>query len=217
MKQPSIISLNIGMPRIVRYEDRDVATAIFKQPVDDGAFLTRTGFLGDKQGDLKNHGGLDKAACVHAYEHYSYWQEELNRQLAPGAFGENLTIAGMPEEAVCIGDLYQIGGAVVQVSQPRQPCYKINIRLDAENMPARIEGQGSTGYYLRVIEEGKIMNADVPTLLKRHPLHVSVAYVNQITHHEKQNREGIERILSVEALSDSWRNRLAARLNGRPE
>ncbi|WCK52714.1 MOSC domain-containing protein [Aneurinibacillus sp. Ricciae_BoGa-3] len=216
MVRPSIISVNIGMPKVIRYADREVSTAIFKERVDTGALLTRTGFLGDKQGDLKNHGGLDKAACVHAFEHYPYWQEELKLKLAPGAFGENLTIAGMPEEAVCIGDLYQIGEAVVQVSQPRQPCYKINIRLDAQNMPARIEEHGSTGYYLRVIEEGKIMNSDVPALLKRDPLGVSVAYVNRITHHEKDNTQGIERILSVEALSDSWRDRLAARLKDRP-
>src|SRR5262245_25686856 len=119
-----IVSLNLGQPEELVYFGKEVVTGGWKRPVPS-ARLGRTGFEGDAQADLKNHGGPHKSACVYSFDHYPYWEQVLGQTLAPGAFSENLTIAGLHERDVCVGDVFRVGQALVQISQPRQPCSKL--------------------------------------------------------------------------------------------
>ncbi len=210
----NIISLNVGKPTIITYRGQEISTGIYKNPVDGPLYLSKTQLTGDGQADLKYHGGVEKAVCVYSYEHYPYWEKELARPLAFGAFGENLTVTGMLEADVCIGDTFQWGEAVVQVSQPRQPCHKLAKKYDLIDMPVRVQNSGFTGFYLRVLTEGTVAKTDQIKLLQRHPQQVTLTYANQIMHHDKHDREGLERLLAVAELSSSWRNTFEKRLNG---
>ena len=212
MQSNEIVSLNVGLPKQVTYQQKDVTTGIFKTATDSPLFLSFSNFEGDGQGDLVHHGGRDKAVCVYAYEHYAYWEKELNKPLSYGAFGENITVKGLVEMDVCIGDIFQLGKAVVQISQPRQPCYKLSMKHDEPELLLKVQDTGYTGYYFRVLEEGMVSKADGISLLQRHPKEITVAYANRMMHHEKQNSEGIKRILEVEELSSNWRSTFQKRL-----
>lgn len=205
MGKAAIVSLNVGTPSPLAYPDREVLTGIMKRPVSGRVFLSKLNFEGDAQADLIHHGGEEKAVCVYPYEHYAYWERELNRPLKYGAFGENLTTEGLLEQKVCIGDVYQIGEAIVQVSQPRQPCFKLSLKYGLPELPVKFQDTGYTGYYFRVLQEGYVGKGDALILLRRHPCGVTISFANQIMHHDKHNLEGINRILAVESLSGSWR------------
>jgi MOSC domain-containing protein YiiM len=207
-----IISIHVGKPKPVLHQGKELETGIYKSPVASPIRLARLNFEGDGQADLEHHGGPDKAVCVYCEEHYPYWEKELRRSLNRGAFGENVTVQGMTEAEVCIGDIYRLGEAVVQISQPRQPCFKLGMRHDVADLPVKVQTTGFTGYYFRVLEEGTVASGSEVKLLERHPAGITVAYANRIKYHEKKNREGIERILSVKELSDSWRASLISRL-----
>ncbi|UFJ41447.1 MOSC domain-containing protein [Brevibacillus humidisoli] len=209
-----IVSINVGEPITILYGGREVTTGIYKSPVNEPLYLTELNFAGDAQADLVYHGGKEKAVCVYSHEHYPYWERELNRTLNKGAFGENLTVTGMLESEVCIGDIYRVGEAVVQVSQPRQPCHKLAKRYDISELPLWVQNTGYTGFYFRVLEEGWVTPEDGLTLEQRHPMEVTVAFANQVMHHDKQNTEGINRLLDVKELSTSWRATLEKRLRG---
>jgi MOSC domain-containing protein YiiM len=209
-----IVSLNVGKPMTVTYNGKELSTGIYKSPVQAPVFLSKLNFDGDGQADLVYHGGVDKAVCVYSYEHYPYWEKELERELPLGAFGENLTVKGIREEDVCIGDIFQLGEAVVQISQPRQPCHKLAKRYDIPTLPVLVQNTGFTGFYFRVLEEGWVKPDDSLRLLTRHPQEITVSFANQIMHHDRQNQEGIEKILDVKELSDSWRKTFRKRLQG---
>ncbi|TNJ62727.1 MOSC domain-containing protein [Paenibacillus hemerocallicola] len=211
----SIVSLNVGKPQSFIYKGKEVPTGIFKKPADDGPIaLTALNFEGDGQADPVNHGGLDKAICVYPYEHYSYWEKELGRKLDFGAFGENLTVLGLTEDRVCIGDIYAVGDVRLQVTQPRQPCHKLAKKYDLPELPVLVQNTGYTGFYLRVLAPGLFDRTLPLTLAERHPHGITVAYANQIKHHDKQNIEGIRAILAVRELSESWRASFEKRLSG---
>ncbi len=131
-----------------------------------------------------------------------------------GAFGENLTIKGLLESDVCIGDVFKLGKAIVQVSQPRQPCYKLSIKYGVPDMPLKVQQTGYTGFYFRVLEEGVVSKADGLSLLHHHPKAITVSFANRIMHQEKDHIEGIKQILEVEELSVNWRNTFLKRLAG---
>lgn len=209
-----IVSINVGKPVTVDYRGRKIETGIFKSPVSEPLFLAELNFAGDEQADRVHHGGKDKAVCVYAFEHYPYWQENLNRTLSLGAFGENLTVKGLLETDVHIGDIFSLGEAVVQVSQPRQPCYKLALKYDCKDLPLRFQNSGYTGFYFRVLQEGWVKPDQPLKRLQRHPRQVTVAFANRIMHHEKANRQGVRKILEVDALSESWRKTLRKRLDG---
>jgi MOSC domain-containing protein YiiM len=166
--------------------------------------LTNQGFEGDGVGDLKHHGGSDKAVCVYAIYHYEYWEKMLGRKLPDAAFGENFTVTDMNEDGVCIGDIYRAGTATVQVSQPRQPCSTLAARYGREDFVKLVVDSGRTGFYLRVLEGGRVKTGDGLFLVEQDPRRVSIAFANRIYHHERKNREGIETVLAVPALSESW-------------
>ena len=214
MKIGEIVSLNIGKPIDVSFPSKAIATGIFKTPVDEPLFLSSIKFTGDGQADLVHHGGKDKAVCVYPFEHYPYWENELGRTLDPGAFGENLTIRGLVETDICIGDIFKLGDALVQISQPRQPCYKLSLRYDSPDMPLKVQDTGYTGFYFRVLEEGMVSKSSRLTKISSHPKAITVAYANQLMHHRKDDLEGMKRILEVEELSESWRSTFLKRLEG---
>lgn len=214
MSSYEIVSINTGKPQPLQYQKKEISSGIFKRPVDKALFLSRLNFDGDGQADLKHHGGKDKAVCVYPYEHYSFWEKELNTNFELGAFGENLTSRGLLETEVCIGDIFELGEAVVQVSQPRQPCYKLAARYGYPEMPLRVEETGYTGFYFRVLKEGMVSPGGSLKLVSRHSKAVTLAFANQMMHREKENGDGMRRILDVEELSESWRSTFLKRLGG---
>jgi MOSC domain-containing protein YiiM len=148
-----IISLNVGLPSAQRYEGRKVITGGTKKPVTR-AVLRFGNFDGDRQADQVNHGGLEKAVCVYPFDHYPYWNRQLGHDLQPGAFSENLTVSGAIETEVCVGDVFRIGEATVQVSQPRMPCTKLASKNGSKMLPKLIANVGYTGFYMSVLSEG---------------------------------------------------------------
>ncbi len=214
MGQVELLSLNVGLPKQVQFRQKDVSTGIFKTATDEALYLSYLNFEGDGQGDLVHHGGREKAVCVYPFEHYPFWEKELKRPLEYGALGENLTTMGLLETEVCIGDVFELGKAIVQISQPRQPCYKLTIRYGVPEMLLKVQETGFTGFYFRVLAEGLVSRNDKLALLHRHPQKVTVSYANRIMHHEKENIEGMERMLEVEELSVNWKQTFQKRLKG---
>lgn len=200
-----IESLTIGLPKKEIFGGREILTGICKNPVSGPLRLGRLGFAGDGVGDTKHHGGPDKAVCIYSSDHYPYWKDVLGITLPVAAFGENLTISGLTEKDVCIGDIFQLGSAVVQVSQPRQPCKTLAARYGRTDMVKLVVDSGRTGFYCRILGEG-VVEKDSPFALKvRDPHEITIAFANNIYHHEKKNCAGIRKILDVPALSESWR------------
>ncbi|HGG0584617.1 MULTISPECIES: MOSC domain-containing protein [Bacillus] len=209
-----LLSLNIGLPKEVTYGGKVIHTGINKKQVKEPVYLSFVKFNGDGQADLVHHGGVDKAVCVYTGDHYPYWEKELNQDLVYGAFGENITVSGMREEDVCIGDMFELGEAIVQVTQPRQPCFKLAKKYNIPKLPLYFQETGYTGFYFRVLKEGWVSSVDTLKSLQSDPKGVSVAFANRIMHKEKQNIEGVKRILEVNALSSSWRKSFEKRISG---
>ncbi|MBW4838120.1 MAG: MOSC domain-containing protein [Paenibacillaceae bacterium] len=212
-EQIAIRSLNVSKPIEVEHQGKTVRTGIFKMPVKETLHLSTVNFIGDEQADLRFHGGPDKAVCVYPFERYSYWEERFGITLDFGAFGENLTTEGMLEEEIRIGDRFRLGEAVVQVSQPRQPCFKLGVKHGLPELQLEIQQTGYTGYYFRVLREGEVRPDDPLELIDRHPAGVTLAFANRIMHVDKEDADGIRRLLAVEELSANWRETLTARLS----
>lgn len=200
-----IHSLNVGAVATHAYEGRNVATGFFKYPVTGTLHLSASGFAGEQQADLVHHGGPEKAVLLYAAEHYPHWEAFLGRAPGPAVLGENLTVTGMTEEQVHIGDTYQVGTAVVQVCQPRVPCFKANLRHGHPGILAEVVRTGYSGYYVRVLTEGQVSTGDSLTLLNRPAGAPTVAWANYIFHHDRKNRAGVLRLLETEGLAAVWR------------
>jgi MOSC domain-containing protein YiiM len=198
-------------------DDEGWVSGIFKGVVAGPRFLGKTNLVGDAQGDLKNHGGVDKAVCVYAYEHYGHWQRQFGlAEVATGAFGENFTTSGLVESEICIGDTWAVGAAqevVVQLSQPRQPCWKLARRWQVADMVEQVQRMGYTGWYFRVLQEGMVEAGDGLTLLDRPYPRWTLAEANRVMHHDKEDWESIAELMEVPLLSASWRNSLRRRVN----
>ncbi len=163
-----LLSIQVGHPRQVKWRRRTVTTGIYKEPVAGRIRLRRNNLEGDKQADLRVHGGWDKAVYVYPSEHYAFWRSELPGQYLPyGMFGENFTTEGLDESSVRIGDRFRVGGAVVEVTQPRVPCYKLAVRFGRPDMPQRFHASARCGFYLAVREEGEVGAGDEWKLLAR--------------------------------------------------
>lgn len=199
-----IQSLNIGLPKLEHFHGKEFLTGMCKKPVAGELLLSKQGFEGDGVGDRKHHGGEDKAVCTYSLDHYPYWGSVLGIAMPEAAFGENLSVSDMVEDDVFVGDSFRIGTAVVQVSQPRQPCGTLAARFGRADFVKMVVDSGRTGFYFRVLTEGLVKVGDRVNLLERDPRAVSIAFANNIFHHDRQNREGLEKVLSVPALSDSW-------------
>ena len=210
----SLISLNVGQPRPLAYRGKHVPSSFRKAPVQaaEALWLGETGLEGDAQADLKNHGGPDKAVCVYPLEHYPYWSARLGRNLSPGAFGENFSTERLLEREVYVGDVYRVGGAVVQVSQPRQPCFKMAARHGVKDLAWWVQETGFTGFYFRCLEPGEVRVGGDIALLERSAPEVTVEEANRVMHHDKRDFAGIERLLAVPELSANWRRAFEKRL-----
>jgi MOSC domain-containing protein YiiM len=206
-----IISLNVGLPSAQRYEGRRVITAGAKKSVPR-AVLRFGNFDGDRQADQVNHGGFEKAVCVYPFDHYPYWRRQLGRNLRPGAFSENLTVSGAIETEVCVGDVFQIGEATVQVSQPRMPCAKLAGKNESKLLPKLIANIGYTGFYMRVLSEGLVAADDSFDLLRAHPDRITIAEVNSIIYEKSNDVALIKRLSELAEFSEVGRTLFAQRL-----
>jgi MOSC domain-containing protein YiiM len=179
-----LLSVNVGRPRSVESRGRTVRTAIFKEPVLFRVHVGLTNLDGDRQADLSVHGGPDKAVYAYDLSAYEHWRRALSRELPFGQFGENLTVEGMPETEVGIDDVYRVGGALLQVSQPRSPCYKLAMRMEMPSFLKLFLESGRTGFYLRVLEQGEIGAGDAIELVSRDPEAVTVERMTRLTYGE---------------------------------
>src|SRR5205809_2537910 len=208
-----LLSVNVGLPRDLEWKGRTVHTGIWKHPVRGRCRVGRFNLDGDAQGDLAGHGGEQRAVLVYQIESYRYWQEQLKRaDFVPGQFSENFTIEGLPDDAVCIGDRYQIGTAVFEVTQPRVTCYRVGIRMNEPRMPALLTSSGRPGFYLRVLREGEVGASDQIVKVGEAHERMTVAEINALLYSPNYPRDRLERALRIEALSPGWRSSFAALL-----
>lgn len=217
MKDIQITSINIlGKAELLIADHQSGSSAYRKIPLsEDQIELGMTGFVGDMVNDTKNHGGNDKAICCYNSDHLLRWESELGFKLGSVAFGENLTLCGTNanEEHVYIGDRYQLGETIVEVSEPRGPCYMIGIRHNYKPFPVLLQQSGLTGYYLRTINSGIVKKNDKLIHISSHPEKISVMDVNHIRYHEPENKEWLERLVGLKELTKEWRERFERMLN----
>jgi MOSC domain-containing protein YiiM len=199
-----LISINVGLPRTVTWQNQTVTTGIFKEPVSGPVMLRTLNLEGDRQADLSVHGGADKAVYAYPAEHYVYWRKELpGVELPWGAFGENFTVEGLLEE-VNIGDRFRIGTAEVMVTQPRLPCYKLGVKFGRADMVKRFLASRRTGFYFAVLKEGEVNAGDPIELISRDKNNVTVADIVRLYAFDKNDAATMWRATQVEALPDSW-------------
>jgi MOSC domain-containing protein YiiM len=215
-----LVSVNVGLPRLLAWGGATFKTGIFKHPVQGRIMLRTTNLDGDRQADLSVHGGVNKAVYSYPSEHYEAWNAELPDPARTwGAFGENFTTKGFLETAVSIGDRYRVGSAVVRVTTPRLPCFKLAAKFQRDDIIERFVLSGRCGFYFSVIGEGEVGVGDEFELLGREDPTLTIAEVNRLYTAKSPNRESLQRSLDVKILPESWRDRFRTRLaeigNGR--
>ena len=212
-----IISLQISTAQIIPTEnsgewwDKEWLTSFYKEPVEDKVWLAYEGLEGDGSADRENHGGVDKALCVYSYEHYDYWSKIID-DLTLGAFGENLTVSGLLEDDICLGDVYQIGDAIVQVSQPREPCWKLARRWKIKDLTKQVEDNGRTGFYFRVLKNGYLHKDQLFTLIKKGHEEWTITRCNEVMKHPKLDLKATAKLAICPELSGSWKDSLSRKL-----
>ena len=218
-KPPAVLlSIQVGLPKSYGSEDaaevhdKPWTTGFFKTLVTGPVFAGVSNLVGDGQADLVNHGGIDKAVLAYSADHYPAWRAELNiPDMTYGAFGENLTIAGLTEDSVCLGDLIQIGEVKFEVSQPRQPCWKLSRRWRNHELTGIVVRNGRSGWYLRVITEGW-MEAGMPVkLIERPNPEWTIARANEVLLHRVLDLPLTLELANVPGLADSWVEELLER------
>jgi ferredoxin-NADP reductase/MOSC domain-containing protein YiiM len=208
-----LLSVNVGLPRDIEWKGRTVHTGIWKEPVRGRCRVGRLNLDGDGQGDLAGHGGEQRAVFVYQIESYRYWQEQLKRtDFVHGQFGENFTIEGLPDDEVCIGDRYQIGSALFEITQPRVTCYRVGIRMNEPRMPALLTSSGRPGFYFRVLHEGEVGAGDEIVKVEEARERMTVAEINALLYSPNHPCDRLERALRIEALSPGWRTSFEALL-----
>jgi ferredoxin-NADP reductase/MOSC domain-containing protein YiiM/ferredoxin len=209
-----LLSVNVGLPKDVSWQGRTVFTGVFKESVPGSRRVGRLNVDGDGQGDLTGHGGEQRAVFVYQMDSYRYWEQELGRHdFVYGQFGENFTVEGLGDDEVCIGDRYQIGSAIFEVSQPRVTCYRVGIRMNDARIPALLVSHHRPGFYFRVLQEGEVKAGDEIIKLSAGPEQVTVADVDALLYLPGHTREGLLRALRVPALSPGWQGSFRALLN----
>lgn len=213
---PVLHTVRVGVPRTI--EDTQPWTTAFQKDVVSGpVFLAHENLVGDRQADRSVHGGRDKAVCAYAFDHYADWRRELGIDAAgPGWFGENFTIAGATEQTVAIGDVYRVGRALVQVSQPRGPCWKLAHRWNRPDMVKLVVRSGRSGWYFRVLEIGLVASGDTLTLVERPDERWTIAMVNTLTYARgarlEELRSARSELAEFALLADNWRAALVENL-----
>jgi ferredoxin-NADP reductase/MOSC domain-containing protein YiiM/ferredoxin len=213
----TLLSVNVGMPKDVSWQGKTVFTAVFKDPVAGPRRVRTLNIDGDGQGDLAGHGGEQRAVFVYQLDSYRYWERELARNdFAYGQFGENFTIDGLGDDEVCIGDRYQIGSAIFEVSQPRVTCYRVGIRMNDPRIPALLVSHHRPGFYFRVLQEGDIQAGDEIIKLASGPEQMTVAETSALLYLPGHPRQQLLRALRIPALSPGWQGSFRALLVGEP-
>ena len=211
-----VISVNVGLPSEVVWKGVRVQTAIFKNPVEGPVKVNDLNLAGDKQADLTVHGGLEKAVYAYPAEHYEYWRNELPTvPFSPGKFGENLTTEGLGEDTLCIGDRLRVGTAVLTVTQPRMPYYKLEARFGRDDMIKRFLASGRSGFYFSVIDPGEVGAGSEVEILSRDADRVTLAYIQELYLGQNRNQKLLERAINVSALPENWKTSLLQRSRAR--
>ena len=210
-----LLSINVSKPKPIQYGGKTIRTGIFKEPVSGTVMLREKNIDGDGQGDLRVHGGTYKAIYGYPFEHYAYWQQELGRDdLRYGQFGENLTVEGLLEAAVHIGDVFQIGTTVkLQITQPRVPCFKLAYKMGLPEFPKQFLESRRVGFYFRVLEEGEITAGDTIARIEDAPKPMSVTEIVNLRYFDRDNHEKIAQARKLPALSPGWKRDFTKILN----
>ena len=204
-----VLSVNVGHPRKILFNGQIITTAIFKDPVKGPIMLRKLNLDGDKQADLTVHGGLDKAVYSYPSEHYDYWRKQFpNTDLVWGMFGENFTTEGLFEDAVNIGDQFQIGSAKLVATQPRMPCYKLGVRFGRMDVIRRFMASGRPGIYFKVLTEGEVQRDDKIKIIRRDKNNVTVKDIVSlyIARNDIDNIETMKRATKIRDLPEGWRH-----------
>jgi MOSC domain-containing protein YiiM len=208
-----IVSVNVGQPRPIRWKGLSFETSIFKHPVSGRVMLRKTKFDGDRQADLTVHGGPNKAVYAYPSEHYEYWAKHLaGHDLPWGSFGENLTTEGMLETQVSVGDRYRIGSAIVRVTTPRLPCFKLAAKFQREQLIEEFLNAGYSGFYFSVVEEGEMTAGDSVQFVGSEAVTLTIAEAYSLYGPKSQDVALLRRATQVQAFPESWRQRFQARL-----
>src|SRR5437660_6091656 len=208
-----VLAVNVGLPRAVVWKGRTVVTGIFKEPVAGRVAIKRLNLEGDRQADLTVHGGPEKAIYAYPAEYYAFWRVQFpEMDLFWGMFGENLTITGLLDETVHIGDRFQVGSAHLMVTQPRLPCYKLGLKFGRDDILKRFLQSRLTGFYFAVLKEGEVAAGDPIRLLQRDEHQVKVADITRLYRQHKHNLDLLRRVVTAKALPVSWRDYFLERL-----
>lgn len=221
MNEPFVHKLLVGKVKQIEQDDipssnmKKWETGMLKKPVEEQIWLSKTGLAGDQVADKKNHGGLEKSIFAYPIQHYKYWREtEGIEQIDIGAMGENLSVLEMDEHSVCIGDIYTFGDAVIQVSQPREPCWKPGELLGVHDLSAQIKKTGRSGWYFRVLTEGNVVSRiDIELIERPHP-EWSIAACQEIAANPVVNLRRTRALIGCEALADRWKKPLRKKMFG---
>jgi ferredoxin-NADP reductase/MOSC domain-containing protein YiiM len=211
----TLVSVNVGMPKDVSWQGKTVFTGVFKDPVAGPRRVRRLNVDGDGQGDLAGHGGEQRAVFVYQLDSYRYWERELGRgDFVHGQFGENFTVEGLSDDDVCIGDRYQVGSAVFEVTQPRVTCYRVGLRMNDPRIPALLVSHRRPGFYFRVLEEGEVQAGDDIVKLAAGQEDMTVAEVDALLYLPGHPRQQMLRALRIPALSPGWQASFRALVQG---
>jgi ferredoxin-NADP reductase/MOSC domain-containing protein YiiM len=210
---PRLLSVNVGLPRDVTWNGKTVRTSVWKSPVDGRRMVRKLDVDGDAQADLAGHGGEQRAVFVYQMDSYNYWERFLGRNdFTYGQFGENFTLEGLPDNEVCIGDRYRIGGAEFEVTQPRVTCYRVGIRMNEPRMPSLLVAHHRPGFYFRVLQEGEVGAGDDIAKIADGPEKITVADIDALLYLPGHSSEELQRALQIPALSKGWQSSFRAML-----
>ncbi|UFT99665.1 MOSC domain-containing protein [Radiobacillus kanasensis] len=207
-----IHSISVGKPDTYIFNDRPLRTAFVKKSVKEKTWLSKQGLQGDGQADLKHHGGEEKALLMYSADHYPYWETTYEKPFPIPSFGENITVIGLKEEDVSIGDTFLLGEAVIQVSEPRGPCYKIAEVNQLKDITAMVTKTGFTGFYFRVLQEGYVSPTDELELLEKASDTVSIPFIQDTITFHKKDVEQLQKILAVDTLSTDLRTEIEKKI-----
>ena len=211
-----LVSINVSLPREIVHNNKHIQTSIYKKPVAGEIAVGHSNLAGDRQSDLKNHGGEHKAVYGFSASHYHFWREKLNNpDIVYGQFGENLTITDLDETSLCIGDQLQIADCILEITQPRVPCFKLGIAFDLNTMPDLFIQHAATGIYFRVIQTGTINTGNTVERIRQHPAKLSVHTLFK-AYFDKQftNSEAVmHHALTIPELSTEWHQKVLSRVN----
>ncbi len=211
-----LISINVGLPQALSWKDQTATTSIVKKPVEGPVFVHTLHLEGDAQANLTVHGGVTKAVYGYPLEHYAYWESELNKEhLPPGSFGENLTIDGLKESDTQIGDRFQIGKVVLMATEPRQPCDKLAMRMQQEDMIERFLYSLRSGVYFSVLKEGMIQAGDEVKCIHKEQHGITVSDIIRLDVIDRNDEEGLRKAIKIDALPEKWKKRFRSRVEAK--